>query len=184
MSNIAWIAFFDADTFTIIYIHIKQRLLNVLRIKCISSHQNPNILVFLYDNRTHETSTFSSSVGENTSLIGTYWSCWWKKSSPLRSQRHDCRQRNKPSLGRNGCCCCCCCSTCFLFLPVAWQVILNIGCNKGWDSIAWLQRFDQQRFWKLRQNRWWVGWGGWMRIDILQGWKVWLPKFAEIPRLE
>lgn len=32
------------------------------------------------------------------------------------------------------------------------QVILNIGCNKGLDSIAWLQRFDQQRFWKLRQK--------------------------------
>ena len=30
------------------------------------------------------------------------------------------------------------------------EVILNIGCNKGLDSIAWLQRFDQQRFWKLR----------------------------------
>lgn len=31
------------------------------------------------------------------------------------------------------------------------KVILNIGCNKGLDSIAWLQRFDQQRFWKLRK---------------------------------
>ena len=27
---------------------------------------------------------------------------------------------------------------------------MNVGCNKGHDSIAWLQRFDQRRFWNLR----------------------------------
>ena len=27
---------------------------------------------------------------------------------------------------------------------------MNVGCNKGHDSIAWLQRFDQHRFWNLR----------------------------------
>ena len=31
------------------------------------------------------------------------------------------------------------------------QVIMNVGCNKGHDSIAWLQRFDQHRFWNLRR---------------------------------
>ena len=28
---------------------------------------------------------------------------------------------------------------------------MNVGCNKGHDSIAWLQRFDQHRFWNLRR---------------------------------
>ena len=34
--------------------------------------------------------------------------------------------------------------------PHVRQVIVNIGCNSGQDSIAWLQRFDQNHFWNRR----------------------------------
>eukprot|EP00930_Biecheleria_cincta_P042991 TRINITY_DN29572_c0_g1_i1.p1 TRINITY_DN29572_c0_g1~~TRINITY_DN29572_c0_g1_i1.p1 ORF type:complete len:439 (+),score=51.73 TRINITY_DN29572_c0_g1_i1:218-1534(+) len=29
------------------------------------------------------------------------------------------------------------------------KVIVNIGCNKGGDAVAWLQRFDTQNFWSV-----------------------------------
>ena len=29
------------------------------------------------------------------------------------------------------------------------KIIVNVGCNKGHDSIAWLERFDQSGFWNL-----------------------------------
>ncbi|CAL1147569.1 unnamed protein product, partial [Cladocopium goreaui] len=35
--------------------------------------------------------------------------------------------------------------------PDPHKVIMNVGCNKGHDSIAWLQRFDQRGFWNLRK---------------------------------
>ena len=33
--------------------------------------------------------------------------------------------------------------------PEPDKVIVNVGCNKGHDSIIWLQRFDQTAYWNL-----------------------------------
>jgi len=33
--------------------------------------------------------------------------------------------------------------------PAPGKIIVNIGCNKGGDAVAWLQRWDQHNFWNL-----------------------------------
>ena len=128
------------------YIHIKQRWLNVFRINCITNHPNPHIQVALYDGQRNETSI--SSIFVYRLIYQSHWYCWCKESwnlskhgkfaidfnwfagwphrPHLRSQRHDCRQRNKPSLDGNcwrWCCCwfcfCCCCCWCWCWCCVA-----------------------------------------------------------------